>query len=426
MREFSGQVALATRKPMARSAPPIYSGMLRMQRFAGNRAVTAVLANPYTAPIPVIQRCGSVPSEVCPCHDKDTENEFPVTQRQASGNAPVPSGVPGSDGCAATSSQPTGERVRFARFGTAFLTPDEGQKVRDLAHTLGPGERFVIHGFASFEGHPEHAEMNQRLSCARAERVREILRSEGVREDQIAPLQAHGADPTVRADLASQRSVVIDRRPADNPPREPGRPSTPESEHTRICGPDVDTQLTAVLNDIETFYKGLSFPAKYVSCNAITFPLTAAMAWDIHELFLPETGWLRRPPFGGCGMPAGATDVEDPGACSNTVRTGEKCNLAGTVNYSTLGMIIRLCGIYTPEAIGRADITALVYMWKAIEAAMTGHWDDPTPAIAFAHAVYSGGASARPSMENRPTCTGRCTETAVPSFTFRWKPFHDF
>jgi hypothetical protein len=184
--------------------------------------------------------------------------------------------------------------------------------------------------------------------------------------------------------------------------------------------------LTAVLNDIETFYKGLSFPAKYISCNAITFPLTAEMAWDIHELFLRETGWLRSPPFGGCGVPAGATDVEDPGACSNTVRAGGKCNLAGTVNYSTLGMIIRLCGMYTPEAIGRADITALVYMWKAIEAATTGHWDDPTPAIAFAHAVYSGGASARPSTENRPTCTRRCTETAVPSFTFRWKPFHDF
>ena len=53
------------------------------------------------------------------------------------------------------------------------------------------------------------------------------------------------------------------------------------------CGPDVDAQLTAVLTDTETYYRGLNPAAKYVSCNAITFPVTAAMAWDIIGLFLP-------------------------------------------------------------------------------------------------------------------------------------------
>ncbi|OAN36770.1 eCIS core domain-containing protein [Mycolicibacterium iranicum] len=203
-------------------------------------------------------------------------------------------------------------------------------------------------------------------------------------------------------------------------------PPSPEPTQPRVCGPNVDSQLTAVLGDIETFFTGLSFPEQYIACNTIGFPVTAAMAWDIHQLFLKETDWLRYPPFlNTCGIPWTLGEVEWPGGCSNTVRAGGKCNLAGTVNYSMLGMIIRLCGRYTPKALGRANITALVYAWKAVERAVTGHWDDPTPAIEFAHAVYMGGASARPATENRPTCTGSCPHTNVPSFTFRWRPFHE-
>ncbi len=192
-----------------------------------------------------------------------------------------------------------------------------------------------------------------------------------------------------------------------------------------MCGPNIDPQLTAVLNDIESYFNGLILPAKYLSCNAITFPVTAGMAWDILELFLPNTAWLRSPPLAGkCGVPIGSPNIESPTACSNSVRVGGRCNLAGTVNYSTLGMILRLCGPYTPKEIGHAMIIALVYAWKSIEAATTGKWDDPEPAIEFALAVYDGGAAARPHTENRPTCTDSCSESTVPSFTFRWLPFH--
>lgn len=408
------------RSPGQSELPRRQAGLLRLQQLAGNRAVSSLLA---------VQRCGSVAPEACPCHEKQDEqggSTDPVAQRDAesAGSDAGTQDVPGSDGCTASSSNASGERVRFVRFSNNFLDAAEERHVRDLAHTLGPGERFVIHGFASYENRPDHATLNWRLSCARAERVRDILRSEGVRDDQIAALQAHGADPAVHADLASQRSVVIDKQQSESPTPTPTPEEHPEAEK-RVCGPDIDSQLTAVLNDIETYYRGLNPVAKYISCNAITFPMTAAMAWDILELFLPNTGWLRSPPFAGrCGVPGGGTDVESPTSCSNTVRVGGKCNLAGTVNYATLGMIARMCGPYTPRALGHANITALVYAWKSIEASVTGKWDDPTPAIAFAIAVYDGGASARPSTENRPTCTESCAETAVPTFSFRWQPFH--
>jgi hypothetical protein len=262
-------------------------------------------------------------------------------------------------------------------------------------------------------------EMNWRLSCARAERVRTVLLEEGVGKDRIAKPEAHGADPAVKSDLATQRSVVVEKRAGQAPAEKPAQQGSP-----RVCGPDIDSQLTTVLTNAETYFTGLSVPERYASCQAIMFPATAGLAWDIIELFLPHTGWLSDKPFlGKCGVPHGIANVESPTACSNSVRTGGKCNLAGTVNYSLLGMMVRLCG-FPYSTMNRDTIPALVYMWKALEWASRGRWDDPVPPTSFALAVFDGGAAARPATENRPTCTGVCTETGVPSFTFRWVPFH--
>ena len=40
------------------------AGLLRLQRSAGNAAVAYLLS---------VQRCGSIPSDVCPCHAGDGE-----------------------------------------------------------------------------------------------------------------------------------------------------------------------------------------------------------------------------------------------------------------------------------------------------------------------------------------------------------------
>lgn len=64
------------------------------------------------------------------------------------------------------------------------------------------------------------------------------------------------------------------------------------------------------------------------------------MAWDIHQLFLPETGWLRLP------QPPAGSDIENPSTCSNSVRVGGKCNLAGTANYAIFGIMMKECYDY--------------------------------------------------------------------------------
>ncbi len=59
--------------PSSRPAtPPQPDGLLRLQRFAGNRAVTALLSAGRPASTLAVQRCGSTPADSCACHGNDT------------------------------------------------------------------------------------------------------------------------------------------------------------------------------------------------------------------------------------------------------------------------------------------------------------------------------------------------------------------
>jgi hypothetical protein len=52
-------------------APRDASQLIAMQRLAGNRAASALVA---------VQRCGSVPPDQCPCHDEGGATEAAVGQ----------------------------------------------------------------------------------------------------------------------------------------------------------------------------------------------------------------------------------------------------------------------------------------------------------------------------------------------------------
>src|SRR5207247_9007149 len=110
-----------------------------------------------------------------------------------------------------------------------------------------------------------------------------------------------------------------------------------------ICGRRITSQAEAVFTKIQTTFAGWNAFQRYVACNSLITPPVAIMAWDIHQLFLPETQWLRDLPYHGpCGVP-GAPPVEDAANCSNSVQMGDKCYLAGTVNYGTFGIMCKLC-----------------------------------------------------------------------------------
>lgn len=215
-------------------------------------------------------------------------------------------------------------------------------------------------------------------------------------------------------------------RPAGCPPC--GAPSP--SPH--VCGPDIDAALTKVLGDMQAHFRGLGRWAKHWSCQWLITPPMARMAWDIRQLFLPKTGWLRMSPFRpACGHPPAApSDVEDPATCSNSVRVGGKCNLAGTANYATFGIMARECHSYYSGS-------PALWSWKAnipsftetgmkayIGAYKTATSDDSGPPKEFAVATYKGGPSGRPSTENRSHCSATCPSThAPPAFTFVWEPY---
>jgi hypothetical protein len=139
---------------------------------------------------------------------------------------------------------------------------------------------------------------------------------------------------------------------------------------------------------------------------------------------------LRSSPFvETCGHPLATGSVEDPRTCSNTVAVNGKCNLAGTVNYATAGVVWRLCDDFYRDQPwwGYADVLnnfsqkgmeEFIAAWKIVD------WDDAGPPTAFADATYVGGPAANPAISNRAQCTGACPVTGVPAFTFRWLPFH--
>jgi hypothetical protein len=215
-------------------------------------------------------------------------------------------------------------------------------------------------------------------------------------------------------------------------PRPPECPPCPAAS-SHVCGPDIDARLTKVMTDMQTHFRGLTGWQKHWSCQWLITPPMAIMAWDIHQLYLHETGWLRRPPFSPpCGLPVAPAggDVEDPATCSNSVRVGGKCNLAGTANYATFGVMMRECHSFYigSPPLPTQKLSAMFFTLGAMKLLIglykTVKLDDRGPPTEFAVATYTGGPSSRPTTENRKHCSTACASPAAPpAFTFVGEPY---
>ena len=149
-------------------------------------------------------------------------------------------------------------------------------------------------------------------------------------------------------------NVILQRQPkrthdagdAGSPDAGRAAPGGTDAGVSGVCGPNIDPQLTAVLSDIQAYFDGLDNDKKHDSCQALLTVKGVFAGWDIHQLFVqgPDSAWMHSPDFASCGLPQGkdAKD-EDEATCSNTVRVGGKCNLAGTANYAAFGIITRKC-----------------------------------------------------------------------------------
>jgi len=332
---------------------------------------------------------------------------------------------PTPEDCILEERAPAGKRFLFNVNCDEFAPGEEG----DLSHfvsSIGPTDSVNIVGTASAEG--DH-ELNVSLSCHRASVAASILRREG-KGGNIRSVRATGG-LTGTEHQRDARAVFIEVI-SPEAPREPECLAC-EGGTRHVCGPDIDPQLTKVLGEMQSHFRALGDWEKHWSCQWLITPPMAINAWDIHDLFLPETGWLRTPPFSPpCGLPAASATggIEDPATCSNSVRVGGKCNLAGTVNYATFGIMMRACHDYyrgSPALFAQkinipffseSGMKSFIGVWKFVDR------DDPGPPTEFAVATYHGGPSARPSTENRRHCSSVCASTSTPlGFTFVWEPY---
>ena len=178
------------------------------------------------------------------------------------------------------------------------------------------------------------------------------------------------------------------------------------------CGPDVTKQVKDVVAATRAAYGGWSDDDKQLACDALESPACGGVAWDIVELH--NRGWLT-------GAPSCAT-----GACHDTVRVDGGCSYGGSVNYVIFGVMCDLCGIW------QSTMEDMIWAYKGD----TRHWYVPQrlqhaasanygPSLEWARAGYHGWPTRAASpAEDRPGCTGSCTATLNPGFTFNlhWVP----
>jgi len=401
--------------------------VLALQRQAGNAAVSSLLSGRSTwrpGVVPV-QRCGPTP---CDCTPEErlakevgasTMKVERVVQRACG-----PAAIGKRDSCDVI----PGFLPPFIRpylFNVNCDTMAPGTEDR-LRKDIKRGDRVIVQAFASIEGQPKY---NEYLSCARAERTTAFLVHDiGA---TVVKVHAHGATAGAKV---PRRSVLVYQEPKPEPKSQPSTPPT------NVCGPDIDGQLTTVLTDIQQYFRGMSRWRRHRSCQQLEAPFAYSMAWDINQLYLPKTDWLRSSQFAStsppCSLPQAADgqNLEDPQICGNTVRVNGKCNLAGTVNYAAFGIMMSECWDFYDSAPWYAGLLwtqkpfyneramrALIWAWKKVL-----NDDDPGPPTEFAWATFDRGPSGRPNVENRPQCKAPCESTATPPhFTFTWGPYHD-
>ena len=224
-----------------------------------------------------------------------------------------------------------------------------------------------------------------------------------------------------------------------------------------VCGPDVTKQVKATLSKIEQDFEAWSKAGKKRACVRIFNPIDLETAkagglgagdlngWDTYGLFSGLGEWLRRPPVcPPCATPSSTAPPgadwrhkghEDPRTCSNTVQVGNGCWLAGTVNYATFGIMVRLCAAAfseDPEVGGehgaREHAKTLIRGYKTFVSK-----EDPKWPLAWTEEVYRGGPGAITTVGNgnRAGCSTTCGQqnpkldpAKLVSWDYVWEPIH--
>lgn len=334
--------------------------------------------------------------------------------------------------CIGQSGDVSGEIFHFRINCDTFSPASDESRLHAFAATIMPNDIIEIHGFASIDG---PADFNENLSCARAHKAQSILIQEGLSPAQIRPLIMHGA---TEGNATERRSIVIHKQAAIK--------VTPPSSEEKKCGPDITMELANVFKNIQDkFNSSWSDYQRSSNCACIVgqlIPLcNPIMAWDIRELFLPNTCWLYgnscqirnrcgRPSLGPCA--SDEIENKDTSPCGNSVQVGNRCFLAGTVNYGTFGIMCKLCHDHAMRMLSKPWVLPYLNPLLFTETGMKSFiWafkkatgDDPGPPRDWALATYRSGPTGISGNENRKDCKDRCPSECARKrpFDFVWEP----
>ena len=230
---------------------------------------------------------------------------------------------------------------------------------------------------------------------------------------------------------------------------------------TGACGPKVDVQFKNVLMQIQSDFKKWDEAKRDDACTKILIPVEPSKpgktptfkdiaqnptkllslaglkpdinGWDVLPLFQGHAGWLRsqRVLSRGCAVPsstkpgADAFDPahEDPCTCSDSVQIGGKCWLAGTVNYGSFGIMVKLCAEeFMPSFAQGLLLTYAEGLIRGYKQFINK--EDPSLPIAWMKATFNGGPAATPSgAGNRPNCKCSCPiDGSMVRWDYVWEP----
>jgi hypothetical protein len=340
--------------------------------------------------------------------------------------------------------------------------------------TANPGAWIDLIGFASnlgFTAGDSHRK-NRDLSEARCNWVKRLIQryASGARFNVIDPEGDTTSTGGARNDDGYWRAVKIRIFGAVAPGPKPPSPSF-------VCGPNVTEQVADTWGKIRGDFDVLGFTDKIKACNSIFLPFKKPdgdiewpsdfrdieewkrlarqfadiNSWDTLPLFQGFSGWLRSPPVydaskkGPCATPSsdilsGANQSnnfddlhESDQVCSNTVQVGGQCWLNGTVNYGTLGIMVKACFDFSVND-WRMKFTPARNVYNLEWAKMLirsyksfgEHPEDAALPIAWTEATFHSGPRGVPSVAgNRPKCqcTCGCKGDVVP-WDYVWDPHH--
>ena len=301
------------------------------------------------------------------------------------------------------------ERIFRFRVSCDEFLPGEEARLRTIAsRDISPADTVDVDGFASEEG---DSDFNEYLSCARAQRVADIVNAES---GATVNSHKHGATPGYRED---RRSAVITLSA-------PAAPQPVQPPPAFRCGPDVTSQVGDAVDLTKRAFAGWSRPDQDDACQNLISLITGGFAWDIIDLH--NNAWIH-----STYRPACATVGGTP-PCGSSIQVGSDCYYAGSVNYVIYGVMMKLCHDHysrTRRPSDAADFTqAEMLDWIDIYKG-TGFTGLGTPSANFvpsqewAVAGYRGWPAAAAPSGDRSNCHPSCP-TGYRGGTFRvhWYP----